>query len=185
MGISFNWWGQVSGRTCTLLQPSSYKDAAGSSQHHRGWHGQLWSVWLGEVSWRSVKMLLLPLRAVPGISQVPGSQESTETFQLGPKEWLQVCPTKKNRKRKSRQKKKNLQRHRRIQRMRARLKWEADSAVLGMRKGGQAESVIDHNNQRLLILTINEWWGRESLRHTDWCYNQVQGILSNLTHGSF
>ena len=167
MGISFNWWGQVSGRTCTLLQPSSYKDAAGSSQHHRGWHGQLWSVWLGEVSWRSVKMLLLPLRAVPGISQVPGSQESTETFQLGPEEWLQVCPTKKNGKGKSRQKKKNLQRHRRIQRMRARLKWEADSAVLGMRKGGQAESVIDHNNQGLLVLTINEWWGRESLRHTD------------------
>ena len=27
-----------------------------------------------------------PLRAVPGISQVPGSQESTETFQLGPEE---------------------------------------------------------------------------------------------------
>lgn len=64
---------------------------------------------------------------------------------------------KKKRKRKSRQKKKNLQRHRRIQRRRARLEWEADSAVLGMRKGGQAESVIDHNNQRLLILTINEY----------------------------
>ena len=45
----------------------------------------------------------------------------------------------------------------RIQRARARLKWEGDSAVLGMRKGGQAESVIDHNSQGLLILTINEW----------------------------
>lgn len=80
----------------------------------------------GEVRWRSVKMLLLHLRAVPGISEVPGSQGSTETFQLGPQGWLQVCQTKKEWKGKSRQKKKNLQRHRGIQWTRAGWKLEVD-----------------------------------------------------------
>ena len=68
----------------TLLRALSSENAAAIRMHHQGWHRQLWPIWLQEVSQRSVKMLLLPLRSSPGIRRVPGSQENTKAFQLGP-----------------------------------------------------------------------------------------------------